>query len=247
MQRILAGKTAVITGANGGIGKAIVRLFAQNGANIIACVRLKHDDTINFFKNIENDYNVELKVVSFDMSNTGAIKEGISAIKSFKLPVDILINNAGIPHLALVPMTKIEDMQKVFQVNYFAQIQFIQGLFTLITRSHGCIINMASIAGIDGEIGNAVYGATKASMIILTKVLSKEMSRFHVRVNAIAPGLTDTNFAEKMGDSAKKSMINTSLFHRLSTPEEIAKTALFLASENSSFITGQVIRVDGGI
>ncbi len=247
MERKLEGKTAVITGANGGMGKAMMKLFMKNGAQIIACIPYEDEETRQFFSELEKEYNAEIKTICFDMADTEAIKEGIKQIKALKLPIDILINNAGIPHLALVPMTRLEDMQKVFQINYFAQVQIVQGLFNQIIKSHGTIINMASAAGIDGEMGNAVYGATKASMILLTKVLSKEMARGNVRVNAIAPGLTQTPLADQMGDSAKESMIALSRFHRLGTPDEIANMALFLASEEASFINGQVIRVDGGM
>ncbi len=247
MIKRLEGKNVVLTGASGGIGKAIMELFAQNGANIIACIHVEKEETTQFFAQLKEKYGINLHSIVFDLNDSEEIKEGIKQVKSLKVPIDILINNAGIPHLGLVPMTKLEDMQRVFQINYFAQFQIIQGLYSLILRSHGTIINMASAAGIDGEMGNAVYGATKASMILLTKVLSKEMARGGVRVNAIAPGLTSTLLAEKMGDSAKESMIAASQFHRLGTPQEVANVALFLASDEASFVNGQVIRVDGGM
>ena len=246
MSRKLEGKTAVITGANGGIGRAVTSIMAENGANIIACMSAPnpYEEELN---QLGKEYDVAIYPMYFNLMNQDAIKEGIKEIRSLKIPIDILVNNAGIPHLALLPMTKMDDMYRVFQVNYFAQVQLTQGLYSSLTKSHGCVINMASAAGEDGEAGNTVYGATKASMVLFTKVLSKEMARAGVRVNAIAPGLTNTSLADRMGDSAKESMISTSLFHRLGTPEEIAKAVLFLASDDASFITGQVLRVDGGM
>ncbi len=246
MDRKLEGKTAVITGADGGIGRAITSLMAENGANIIACM-IAPNDYENELVRLGNEYGINTYPVYFDMMQQESIKEGIKTIRGLKIPVDILVNNAGIPYLALLPMTKLDDMERVFRVNYFAQVQLTQGLFNSLIKSHGCVINMASAAGIDGDSGNTVYGATKASMILFTKVLSKEMARAGVRVNALAPGLTNTKLADQMGNSAKESMINTSSFHRLGTPEEIAKAVLFLASEDASFITGQVLRVDGGM
>ena len=243
----LEGKTSMITGCNRGLGNQIMCLFASEGANIIACCRAQSDEFDLQIKQIEEENGVDIYPFYFDLNDENAIKSGLKEIKSLKIPVDILVNNAGIGHLAIVPFIRMSDVHKVFQVNYFAQLQIIQGMFNLICKSHGCIINMASAAGLDGDAGNAVYGATKASMVLLTKVLSKEMANAGVRVNAIAPGLTETDFADTMGDKAKNSMINGSLLHRLGKPVEIAKTALFLASDDASFITGQVIRVDGGM
>ena len=152
------------------------------------------------------------------------------------------------PHLAILPFTRMSDARKVFQVNYFAQMQITQGLLSSLAKDGtGVILNAASIAGIDGEIGNAVYGATKASMILFTKVLAKELASSKIRVNTVAPGLTQTPFADAMGDKAKASMENLSIMQRLATPEEIAKTYFFLASDDASFINGQIVRVDGGV
>ena len=117
----------------------------------------------------------------------------------------------------------------------------------MVKDGSGVILNAASIAGIDGDPGNAVYGATKASMILFTKVLSKELAPQGIRVNAVAPGLTSTPFADAMGDKAKASMEQISSMNRLATPQEIANTYYFLASEEASFINGQIVRVDGGV
>ena len=241
-------KVVCITGADGGIGSEITKKFAAEGATLILTSIADTPAFADFVNVLKNEYKVEVYPFCFDLSDEEAIKEGLKAIKSLKLKINVLINNAGMPHLAILPFTKISDVKKVFQVNYFAQLQITQSLLGCMAKNgEGVILNAASIAGIDGDPGNAVYGATKASMILFTKVLSKELAPQGIRVNAVAPGLTSTPFAEAMGDKAKASMEQISSMGRLATPKEIANTYFFLASEEASFINGQVIRVDGGV
>ena len=241
-------KIVCITGSNRGIGKEFALAFAREGADLILCCRQETVEFIEFTNNLSADYGIKIYPCYFDLEDENSIKVGLTSIKSLKLKIDVLINNAGIPHLAILPFTRMNDVKKVFQINYFAQLMITQSLMSVMTKTGGgAIINIASIAGIDGDIGNSVYGATKASMILFTKVLAKELANMKIRVNAIAPGLIDTDFATKMGEKAKSSMKENSSMHRLGEVTEIANTALFLASEKASFINGQVIRIDGGI
>lgn len=241
-------KVVCITGADGGIGREIAKKFAAEGATLILTSIAETPAFNDFVAELKRDYQVYVYPFCFDLSDEEAIKEGLKAIKALKLKMNVLINNAGMPHLAIVPFTKMADVKKVFQVNYFAQFQITQGLLgSMVKDGSGVILNAASIAGIDGDPGNAIYGATKASMILFTKVLSKELSPQGIRVNAVAPGLTRTPFADAMGDKAKASMEQISSMGRLATPKEVANTYYFLASDEASFINGQVIRVDGGV
>ena len=241
-------KVVCITGADGGIGREITKKFAAEGATLILTSIADTPAFADFVNGLKSEYKVEVYPFCFDLSDEEAIKEGLKAIKSLKLKINVLINNAGMPHLAILPFTKMSDVKKVFQVNYFSQIQITQSLLgSMAKNGEGVILNAASIAGIDGDPGNTVYGATKASMILFTKVLSKELAPQGIRVNAVAPGLTSTPFADAMGDKAKASMEQISSMGRLATPKEIANTYFFLASEEASFINGQVIRVDGGV
>ena len=241
-------KLVCITGADGGIGREISKKFASEGATLILTSIAESKAFTDFVAELENDYQVEVHPFFFDLSDEDALKEGLKAIKALKLKINVLINNAGMPHLAILPFTRMSDVKKVFQVKYFAQLQITQSLLSIIAKDgSGCILNAASIAGIDGDMGNAVYGATKASMILFTKVLSKELAASRIRVNAVAPGLTQTPFADAMGDKAKASMEEISSMGRLATPKEIANAYFFLASEDASFINGQVLRVDGGV
>lgn len=244
----LSNKVVCITGADGGIGKEITKKFAAEGATLILTSIAESDGFASFVNELKNDYQVEVHPFFFNLSDEEAIKAAIKDIKALKLKINVLINNAGMPHLAILPFTKMADVKKVFQVNYFAQMQITQGLLGCIAKDgESVILNAASIAGIDGEPGNSVYGATKASMILFTKVLAKELATSKIRVNAVAPGLTSTPFADAMGDKAKASMEEISVMKRLATPQEIANTYYFLASNEASFINGQVIRVDGGV
>ncbi len=248
METLLSGKAAVITGCNKGIGLAIAEQFAAAGANIIACCRKETEETSRTFRRIAERNEVEVLPLYFDLSDESAVKRGIKAIKGLKRPINCLVNNAGIPHLSLLPFVKAEDIHRILQVNYIAPLMMIQGLQGLLSKGRpASIVNMASVAGMDGGIGNSVYGASKAAVIMLTKVVSKELAAMGIRCNAVAPGLTSTGFADSMGEKAKESMRQASALHRLATPEEIAGTALFLASERASFINGQVIRVDGSM
>ena len=241
-------KVVCITGADGGIGREITKRFAAEGATLILTSIADTSAFNDFVSEIKNDYKVEVYPFFFDLSDEEAIKAALKDIKALKLKINVLINNAGMPHLAILPFTKMSDVKKVFQVNYFAQLQITQGLLGCIVKDgSGVILNAASIAGLDGDMGNAVYGATKASIILFTKVLSKELAASKIRVNAVAPGLTSTPFADAMGDKAKASMEQISSMGRLATPAEIANTYYFLASEDAAFINGQVLRVDGGV
>ncbi len=242
------GKTVCITGADGGIGREIAKKFASEGARLILTSIAESPSFAALVQELEDVYQVEVYPFYFDLSDEDAIKDGLKAIKALKFKINVLVNNAGMPHLAILPFTRMSDVKKVFQVNYFAQLQITQSLLSSIVKDgSGCILNAASIAGIDGDMGNSVYGATKASMILFTKVLSKELASSKIRVNAVAPGLTNTPFADAMGDKAKTSMEQISTMARLATPKEIANAYYFLASDEASFINGQVLRVDGGI
>ncbi|MDD4589527.1 MAG: SDR family oxidoreductase [Parabacteroides sp.] len=242
------GKIVCITGADGGIGKEISKKFAAEGADLITCSLCETPQYNEFVEELMKAYGINIYPFYFDFSDEEAIKVGMKQIKALKLKISVLVNNAGMPHLAILPFTKMSDVKKVFQVNYFAQLQITQSLISVIVKDGtSSIINAASIAGIDGDMGNSVYGATKASMILFTKVLSRELGASKIRVNAIAPGLTKTGFALAMGEKAIASMEDISTMHRLATPEEIANAYLFLASDEASFINGQVLRVDGGV
>lgn len=241
-------KTVVITGSSRGIGFAILEQFAKEGANIIACSNRKSNEVVAQYKAIEQECSVTIRPLFFDMSDEDAVREGVKRIKELTTVVDVLVNNAGISHISPFMLTKSEDVHKVFQINYFSLLVLTNGLLGLLRKAKGAsIINMTSIAGLDGGVGVTAYGSSKAAIALTTKVLAQELASFKIRVNGVAPAMVDTDMASDMGEKAIENTRNLTALKRLAQPEEIAKAALYLASEDASYITGQIIRVDGGI
>jgi 3-oxoacyl-[acyl-carrier protein] reductase len=246
---LLENKTVVLTGCNRGIGKAILEVFAKNGASIWACVRQLDEDFIDFTKGVEDDHEVNITPVPFDLADEGQVKEGINTIRSAKQPVDILVNNAGVIFTALFQMTSVAKMKEVFEINYFSQILLTQSITKIMARQKaGNIISISSSAAIEGNEGRMAYASSKAAIIASTKVMAKELAMYNIRVNAIAPGLTETDMMQ--GSTSKEALeytLKRICMRRIGKPEEIANVALFLSSELSTYMTGQVLRVDGGM
>ena len=244
---VLKGKNAILTGANGGIGKAILEAFAKEGVNVWACVRKQQEDFTEYVEKLSKQYGVWIKEIYFDLSCEEEIKQGIKEIISEKAAIDILVNNAGIPYGGLFQMTPMKKLREVFEINYFAQIQIMQLVSRYMMRQKsGSIINMASVGGIEVNEGYLAYGSSKAALIWATQCLAKELGAYHIRVNAVAPGLTDTSMGNYKSQEELQKVIGRTALGRMAEPEEIAQAVLYLASEKASFITGHILRIDGG-
>lgn len=245
----MAGRTAIITGARTGIGLAILDEFASHGINIWAV--LHHEDNIfnMHIERLQTDYKIWIKTVYADLSNNDSLLEGIKTILRERIPIDVLVNAAGVVGAnRLFQMTSLEEMRRVFDVNFFAPIQIMQLVTRQMARQKkGSVINIASIAGIDGDPAQMEYSASKAALICATKKLAFELGSSGIRVNAIAPGTTETKMIDAMTADVKKEMVSKVALGRFGKPSEIAGLCYFLASDSSSYITGQTIRVDGGI
>ena len=247
---LLKNKTAVITGCNRGIGKKLLEIFSSNGANIFACARTIDDKFKKFCKDLESNKKTKITPICIDLENEESIKKAAGEITNQAVTIDILINNAATIQTALFQMTTQKDLKKIFQVNVFSQVLFTQYILKLMVRNKkgGSIVFVSSTAGLDGNQGRNAYASSKAALISQSKVLSKELGAKNIRVNSIAPGTTDTQMLKKnTSENLIKQIEENSSLKRIASPEEIANTILFLSSDLSSYITGQVIRVDGGM
>jgi len=242
-------RNVIITGCARGIGRAMLEIFAKNGANVWACIRKPSDDFVAYSGRLADEYNVRIMPVYFDLADPGQIKAAVGSIMSAKLPVHGLVNNAGITYNALFQMTSMDRLREVFEVNFFSQFLLSQYIVKLMVRQKGgSIVNISSSAAIDADSGRSAYGASKAALICLTKVMAAELAERGIRVNAIAPGITETDMvAQSMSQDIISETVAHTMLKRMGKPVDIANTALFLASDLSSYITGQVIRTDGGL
>lgn len=240
-------KNAIITGSNRGIGKSLVEQFAKNGYDVYACARNESDDFTNEMKRISYETGASITPIYFDLSNEDEIKSGIKQILSEKKQIDVLINNAGIPHGGLLTMTSISKIREVYDINVFAQILIMQLVARqMIRQKSGCIINMCSVGGIEASPGYLAYGSSKAAMIWVTKSVSKELGQYNIRVNGIAPGLIDTDMGNYKSEVELNKVLDRMSIHRMGKPEEIAKAALYIASNDAEYMTGHIMVLDGG-
>lgn len=238
-------KVILITGCNRGIGKALLETFAKNGAIIYAGARQK-----GILTTISNELSLkhQTKVIPvyFDVTDGAAVKQIFLQINKEQKRLDCVINNAGVMEDALIGMATETNMEKTFATNVFSVINMIQYATKLMKKQKfGSIINISSIVGKVGNSGQIVYSASKGAVIALTKTASKELAPLNIRVNAIAPGMIDTDMFRSIGDKRMAERIAKIGMGRLGSPYEVADLALFLASDMSVYVTGQIIGVDG--
>lgn len=245
---MLDGKNAIVTGARSGIGLATLQLFAKNGCNCWAVVHRDDQEFIDTIHHIEVEYGIWIHPVYIDLSDSESIKIGVKEILKEKLPVDILVNSTGIvsPN-RLFTMTKMEDVRRVMDVNFFSVIELTQLVCRpMIRQRSGSIINIASVAAWGEDTSQMEYAASKAALVIATKKLARELGCAGIRVNAVAPGLTQTKMLDVLDGTAGEALKKGFGMRRFGTPEEVAEVCLFLASGQSHYLTGETIKVDGG-
>ena len=246
---LLDGKNVIITGTNRGIGKEILKQCAINGATIYAHTRKPIDDHYFWCKELEREYGIKIRIFHFDAINYEEIKQAASWISKETNRIDVLINNIStITKPQLFHMTRMDDIKLEFDVNLFSQLYFTQFISRIMMKhKSGSIINISSVAGIDGNTGMIGYVSSKAAMIGATKRLAIELGSYNIRVNSIAPGLTNTDMGNMMSEELKDKTLSHQVLEYMAEPIDIANTTVYLGSDLSRHVTGQVIRVDGGM
>ena len=245
--KILKDKVAVITGASRGIGKAIALSLARCGADIaiIDCGGAQKAEQA--VAEIEQ-YGVKAKAYQCDVSDFNKTSQTVSKILEDFLTIDILVNNAGITIDKLILTMTEEDFAKVLDVNLKGAFNMIKHVCPIMAKKrYGKIINISSVSGIMGNVGQANYAASKAGLIGLSKTVAKEYASRNIKCNAIAPGFIKTDMTDQLSDNIKEQVINAIPMKKMGETQDVANLAVFLASPYSDYITGEVIKVDGGL
>lgn len=230
---------AIVTGAGRGIGRAIAEKYAGEGAMV--CAADIREDDLKW-----TDDNDRVHGIVLDICDFTAVKNTIMAIKKEHGGIDVLVNNAGLISYEMMSMIDYDKFRKMIEVNVVSLIYLMQLVSRIMTRQQsGSIINMASMVAVKGAAGQLSYSATKGAVISATKSAAKELASNHIRVNAIAPGMVGTERFKAVLEEKFSQKINDIPFGRLAEPEDIANAALYLASDMSSYVTGQILGVDG--
>ncbi len=236
-----------ITGANRGIGKTILTKFAKNHFDIIVSTRKQYLEFEEYCKSLAVEEGISIYHVYMDLSDKDSINEGLRSFSQLKIVPDVLVNNAGMFHEKILLMSSIDEIRNIFQINYFSILQITQKVAKLMMRKGGSIINISSIASLTSQPLGSGYGASKAALNTLTKSLAQELASFKIRVNAVAPGGIETEMYDKLDDTSRATVLDSTAMKRLAKPEEIADVVYYLASDEASYVNGQIIRVDGGL
>lgn len=242
---LLSNKVCLITGTSRGIGAETAKRFAEEGAIVYAnakslgCIDARS-------KEWEEAYNTKVIPLYFDVTDEKSAKQAIMQIKKEQGRLDVLVNNAGVMRDALIGMVNKDLMEEIFAVNVFAVMNMLQLANKLMSRQQsGSIINLSSIVGIEGNAGQLVYSASKGAVAALTKTAAKELASNNIRVNAIAPGMIDTDMFRSIGEEKITQHLSHIKMGRLGSTTDIANAIVFLASDLSTYVTGQILGVDG--
>ena len=240
---LLQDKVTLITGAAGGIGTAIARLFAGEGSDLVLWDLVPVDNLASEIISLGR----KVLGTTLDISDLDAVEDAVKEAENKMGKIDVLINNAGITRDNLIFRMKPEEWDAVLKVNLYGAFNCLKVVGRLMAKKRGdSIVNISSVIGLRGNAGQANYGASKAGLIGLTKSAAREFARFGIRVNALAPGYIQTPMTEKLTPEQKNEILKMIPLAGLGQPEDVAKGALFFASSLSGYVTGEVLRIDGG-
>ena len=244
---MLKGKNIIVTGATRGIGREIALTLAKNGANLAINYRNLNSDLENLLNEIKS-FRVDALAVKCDVSVLEEVNSFIEKVKSHYTTIDVLVNNAGITKDGLILRMKEEDFDDVLDVNLKGTFNTTKSVSSIMVKQkYGKIINISSVVGIAGNSGQCNYAASKAGVIGFSKSVARELSSRNINVNVVAPGYIDTDMTKNLPDKVKEEIIKSIPMKRIGSPKEVANLVLFLSSNLSDYITGQVINVDGGM
>lgn len=245
--KLLNEKVALVTGGSRGIGSAIAEVFAQNGAAVAFTYLHTEEKALALEKTLAT-YGIKAKAYKSDAGSFADAEQLVAQVMQDFGKIDILVNNAGITRDNLLLRMSEQQWDEVMQVNLKSVFNLTKGVVKeMLLKRSGSIINLTSVVGISGNAGQANYAASKAGLIGFTKSIAAEIGSRSVRCNAIAPGFIKTDMTDKLNEEQQKALLKTIPLNRLGTAEEVAQAALFLASDFSTYITGQVINVCGGM
>lgn len=243
----LDGKNAIITGANRGLGKALVEALMREGCNVWAVARKPSDEFDVFISGIRKNNNVRITPIYADLSSEESIKNAYNIINSENRSIDVLINNAGVGHMGWLQLTKTNFIKQLYAVNVFAPMILSQLVLRNMSRQkYGRIINVASTAASEVYEGNSIYGSSKAALVAFTQSFAAEVFRYGITVNAIAPGLINTDMSSIFEGNDPEEPIRHTALERKIEPSEIANVVMGLLEDNMNIINGTVITIHGG-
>ena len=241
-------KTIVITGANRGLGLATLRLFATHNYNVIAIVRKPNIEFDAECHQLRDAFHIDVKTLYADFSNMDELNRVIESIEALDVTINALVNNAGVCVRKALFYVQEEDLQESFQVNYFAPVILTKAISSMMMRSGGgAIVNISSMFGDHGhQSGGTCYDASKAALNQFTMSLAQEVAPFDIRVNAVACGNMNTDMYTSMPEKEQKRFTSLNAMKRVAEPKEIANLVYWLTTDEASYMTGQIIRCDGG-
>lgn len=239
--------TVFITGSNRGLGLALLKRYASLGYDIIAHSRKRYESFEDACRTIEKENKVAIKNVYFELTDKQGLETTMNDIEQSEFPVDVLVNNAGVNVMKPLLYTDYSDLEESFMINYFAPVLISKALSRIMMRQgHGAIVNITSMGSLGHQPGGAIYDASKAALNQFTITAAQELAPLGIRVNGVACGPINTDMFSSMPDKVQSKLIKTTALKRVAEQSEIIDAIVYLSSEKSSYITGQILRVDGG-